>query len=395
MNYKSLLAFVFVQVFYTSVALSAADLSQYGYEQNVQFSPVSKTTSVSVTLPNEALQAINEKFSNLHLINARNEEIPFEVYYGDQAWVNTIDQVQVSSVKADNDPASLLDNNRLTEFTFDERVDGSGASTVLVDFGRILDLHRIKIWTSGRARIRGMQVRVGANKNRLKTVKAESAFTDTIDGTFPLARFVELSFWGQSVKIQDILFFERETAEVYFEATPGMSYRLLFGNPEVSFFQFKNRLSTRKEVAINAKLSKQKFNRLLSEDVDGDTILNEADNCPFVDNKNQKDTDDDGAGDVCDNAVKQKNYDQSDVDRDGVGDIIDNCKMVKNPGQYDNDKDTIGDACDTAENDIKAVKAVSTNSSTDSDAPLLWLTSFFLVVLIGVGGWYFLKKKKH
>ncbi len=60
-------------------------------------------------------------------------------------------------------------------------------------------------------------------------------------------------------------------------------------------------------------------------DVDGDEVLNELDNCPTVKNGLQVDTDGDTAGDACDD----------DDDNDGVSDAGDNCRTVHNPAQDD------------------------------------------------------------
>lgn len=73
-----------------------------------------------------------------------------------------------------------------------------------------------------------------------------------------------------------------------------------------------------------------------SEDVDGDGIDNEVDNCPTVPNEDQSNTDmaDDG-GDACD----------TDDDNDGIDDVDDNCRRIANPLQEDANGDGCGDAC--------------------------------------------------
>jgi len=58
-------------------------------------------------------------------------------------------------------------------------------------------------------------------------------------------------------------------------------------------------------------------------DIDGDGILNTADNCPEVANPDQADSDGDGVGDACDNCLDTPNPDQADSDGDGVGDACD------------------------------------------------------------------------
>ncbi|WP_449666789.1 thrombospondin type 3 repeat-containing protein [Winogradskyella alexanderae] len=71
-------------------------------------------------------------------------------------------------------------------------------------------------------------------------------------------------------------------------------------------------------------------------DIDGDTIQNDDDNCPETANTDQADLDNDGIGDVCD----------EDIDGDGVLNAVDNCPTTPNPDQADNDMDGLGDICD-------------------------------------------------
>ncbi|MFP4844325.1 thrombospondin type 3 repeat-containing protein [Winogradskyella sp. PE311] len=71
-------------------------------------------------------------------------------------------------------------------------------------------------------------------------------------------------------------------------------------------------------------------------DYDGDTILNDDDNCVLTANTDQSDIDGDGQGDVCDD----------DIDGDGVLNVNDNCVVVANSDQADNDMDGLGDLCD-------------------------------------------------
>lgn len=94
-------------------------------------------------------------------------------------------------------------------------------------------------------------------------------------------------------------------------------------------------------------------------DIDGDTICGDVDNCPIFPNYNQADHDLDGAGDLCDddddddtvgdgvdNCPRASNPTQADGDGDGPGDACDNCPADSNPGQADEDNDGIGDICD-------------------------------------------------
>jgi hypothetical protein len=80
-----------------------------------------------------------------------------------------------------------------------------------------------------------------------------------------------------------------------------------------------------------------------SADVDGDGVLDHADNCVSVFNPAQEDADGDGSGDTCDPCPLDA---QNDGDGDGVCGDVDNCPAVPNPGQADADMDGMGDACE-------------------------------------------------
>ena len=70
-------------------------------------------------------------------------------------------------------------------------------------------------------------------------------------------------------------------------------------------------------------------------DQDGDGILDLADNCPRIANRNQTNFDNDALGDACE-----------DSDGDGVFDAVDNCPRLANRNQTNLDGDRLGDACD-------------------------------------------------
>ncbi len=81
-------------------------------------------------------------------------------------------------------------------------------------------------------------------------------------------------------------------------------------------------------------------------DLDGDDVIDSADNCPDIYNPTQADNDHDLIGDACD--------DCTDSDGDGFGDpgypentcTVDNCPDIFNPVQEDFDSDGVGDSCD-------------------------------------------------
>ncbi|MBN2330257.1 MAG: thrombospondin type 3 repeat-containing protein, partial [Candidatus Aenigmarchaeota archaeon] len=86
-----------------------------------------------------------------------------------------------------------------------------------------------------------------------------------------------------------------------------------------------------------------------NNDVDGDGVCGDVDNCPNKNNPGQQDCDGDSIGDACDTSSPCS----SDTDGDGVMDIDDNCPNTYNPGQQDGDSDGIGDACDACPNDAQ------------------------------------------
>ena len=103
------------------------------------------------------------------------------------------------------------------------------------------------------------------------------------------------------------------------------------------------------------------------DDMDGDGIPNDQDNCPKyfnpvrpMDNAVQANADGDEFGDMCDpyplcpdnnSSCPVYNPDVLDTDGDNIPDKKDNCPTVANENQDDTDLDGIGDACDPCPND--------------------------------------------
>lgn len=86
-------------------------------------------------------------------------------------------------------------------------------------------------------------------------------------------------------------------------------------------------------------------------DSDGDTLCDDADNCPGVSNLDQADADEDTVGDACDLCPAVADPEQLDGDADLIGDACDFCPAVADPEQVDGDADGLGDACDVCPDD--------------------------------------------
>jgi hypothetical protein len=92
-----------------------------------------------------------------------------------------------------------------------------------------------------------------------------------------------------------------------------------------------------------------------ANDLDGDGIENEADNCPNAQNPGQENGDTDALGNACDNCPLMPNPPvatmglgmiQRDHDGDGRGDACDLCPHIASADDADSDRDKIGAACD-------------------------------------------------
>lgn len=369
---------------------AAPNPAQYAYEQRVQMAPDQSPTAIQVALDEAALHEIDADFGNLQVLNDRNEAVEFILYDRPAKRISEINTLNVSSSRESN-PLWLVDNDGLTTFKFNEKEDGIDASWIEVDFGAPVLLHRIEILDHFDAEIKGLEIKGGMTADNLKTLKKKTTFNKYTDSEFPSIQFLKIALWGVDIRIDDIAFYAREEADLYFDAQPEQSYKVLYGNPDIDSKRYVYRISAPWEkVDKVVNLGSRKFNPLASEDLDTDGLLNTEDNCVFQPNKSQKDSDTDGIGDACDNAPKVKNQSQSDVDGDGVGNIIDNCRITSNPDQKDKDKDGFGDACDTA-NTEKETKDDNTKKPHSGGGKMI--LGIVILALLSGAIWYMTMQK--
>ncbi len=134
------------------------------------------------------------------------------------------------------------------------------------------------------------------------------------------------------------------SAKLRFLDQPTHAYTLYvdagYNVSDQSFFESNYSLGSVEKKAVTSLPESKKLQNILFKEIDGDgdTIPDNKDNCPLVDNYDQADEDGDGIGNPCD-----------DRDYDGVQNHVDNCIDKPNPDQRDTDADGIGDVCDNAE----------------------------------------------
>jgi hypothetical protein len=106
----------------------------------------------------------------------------------------------------------------------------------------------------------------------------------------------------------------------------------------------------------------------LDDDTDNDGLLDGADNCPTAHNPDQHDNNGNSLGDACD-----PDDPDADTDGDGIVNASDNCPVISNPEQEDSDGDKIGDACDTSPGTVVKTGGGCAIGARPIHAPMGWL----------------------
>jgi hypothetical protein len=110
-----------------------------------------------------------------------------------------------------------------------------------------------------------------------------------------------------------------------------------------------------------ADLDGDRLGDLCDSDLDGDRVDDTADNCPTVPNSGQEDLDGDRSGDSCD----------VDIDGDSIANANDNCRVNANASQVDFDADGLGDACDIDDDNDSVIDGSDACAGTPAGLPIL------------------------
>ena len=363
-------------------------VSDYLYESRIVLSSTNTQGVNYFSLSPEILQKINLDFSNFNLFNLNNDSIDFSLFYEPYGKIKNMKVSDISSQK--DNPMHLIDNNLLTSFSFDERVDGKENSWVLLEFESPISLNTVYIYPKERAQIRYVEVESGLTKTDLRKTVSKQSFRRVYDVSTPLVKYLKLSFWGSSIKLEDIQLVKDSKGVMAFTPKESKYYKVLYGG-KVDVITYENRSNKiPHDIEFEGFFAKEVLNPLFPEDFDKDGILTSTDNCPFLSNKSQNDSDGDGVGDVCDNAKEVRNITQLDIDQDGIGDIIDNCKLDHNPDQADLDDDGLGNACDGAH----AKESSSPEIEKQKETYQKYIPGVFLISL-GIFLFFLLYKQKN
>lgn len=378
-----------------AVQAFSIDVSGYAFEKSFFLSEEqSKTDELSVLLDLETLQNINKNISNIALVDSQNSTADFILALPKPGVIKSASVLDVSSTKK-GEPANLADLKIATKHSFKETQDQKNPAWMLVDLGSPVILNQLQLYAPSSAKINGVQIFGGLEKENLKPISSKRPFNYFINVKPEPVRFVRVEFEGFRVEIEDIFFLRSRSGQLTFKPDGKQRFKLLFGGKNADKPVFQGISAYINTKLDSVALPKTEWNKLFVTDADKDGITNAEDNCPFLANPKQTDTDGDKTGDKCDNAPEKKNFNQADSDEDTVGDIIDNCKLFVNPKQIDTDGDGHGDACDWAPESDENIYTRDADTTKNKSENKWFTIGLILVFVLSAAGAYFFAKKPN
>jgi len=217
------------------------------------------------------------------------------------------------------------------------------------------------------------EVRFYKNNEKLmpKVIKDNFEYTYLFDKKITTDNIRVQILFDNILKVAEIEFLDvnyKPTIYLFVDDECSRVYKMYYGDFGGNFVTSKRHDSGK---ILTSALSEERLNPDYNPDFDGDSVLNEDDNCLSIKNQDQKDINYNGIGDACE-----------DFDNDRVINSEDNCPDDHNPHQLDIDKDSIGDACDSEDNRL-----------SEQNKWFFYVLAILIVALFGFMGCRLFRKK--
>ncbi|MBR9693337.1 hypothetical protein GOV07_05450 [Candidatus Woesearchaeota archaeon] len=248
-------------------------------------------------------------------------------------------------------PSNMMDGDTSSYFQADAAVDGN-VSWIVADLGAsLLSTEARFTMNDNTGRFISVQVEGSNDKASWSLLKQKAKTGSAVSYAPSTFRYVRFTLWHTgNLVVNELDVFGESSGWLLFKASPGRNYNLFYGNTQAIMPKYNlDGLYTIATTPTVYALGEY-VNFAYNDDGDDDGA-GANDNCPALNNPDQRDSDNDGLGDACDNCPSVSNKAQGDRDHDGVGDACDNCASLYNPNQYDDDFDGVGWACDDQDRD--------------------------------------------
>ncbi len=321
---------VFFTLFFIGVPLASAQFSSdaWPYMRYIQYGPSDNIQKVGVKLDNQLLTQVFEDFRDVRLIDDAGDEISYAIHgevQKDMAKIGTLTQVLFDDVLVKETLqtiGNLTDDMRNSYVEFSKDVDKVSfvfelPEASIIDKVNSFTYDQSNTWTD-------VLVEASNDKKDWKMLRSKVDLDHQTWRWFGFPRYetpykyYKISFWGTgTMKIHELSLLTQNDAEIVFESEPGATYALYYGNGGAASPEY-----SQKDVSpeISVGLAEQQRNTSWNQDIDGDGVVSRADTCPFIKNKDQKDSDTDGIGDACE--LKDGLKTSSDIQKEGKSEKV-------------------------------------------------------------------------